>query len=97
MALIDACVRLLPGVVGAVDALAEESFAEGLLEYPHYTRPQDWQGRAVPPVLLSGHHEEIRRWRHAEAERATRERRGDLWDQYLARKHRAKSKVGDLS
>ena len=84
IALIDACVRLLPGVVGDVDALAEESFAEGLLEYPQYTRPQVWQGRAVPPVLVSGDHRRIREWRRAEAERLTRERRGDLWQRYLA-------------
>ena len=75
IALIDACVRLLPGVVGDAASLDEESFEAGLLEYPHYTRPQTWQGRAVPEVLLSGHHDEIRRWRRAEAERATRERR----------------------
>jgi tRNA (guanine37-N1)-methyltransferase len=86
IALIDACVRLLPGVVGDEAALVEESFAEGVLEYPHYTRPQTWQGRAVPEVLLSGHHENIRRWRMAQAEAATRERRPDLWERYLARK-----------
>ena len=63
IALIDACVRLLPGVVGDADALVEESFARGLLEYPHYTRPQDWQGRLVPEVLVSGDHARIRRWR----------------------------------
>ncbi|HUZ72248.1 MAG TPA: tRNA (guanosine(37)-N1)-methyltransferase TrmD [Stellaceae bacterium] len=85
LALVDACVRLLPGVVGDRAALAEESFERGLLEYPHYTRPQIWQGRAVPEVLLSGHHELIRRWREAEAERATRERRPDLWKRYRAR------------
>ena len=84
IALIDACVRLLPGVVGDAAALAEESFAEGLLEYPQYTRPQLWQGRAVPPVLVSGDHRRIRDWRRAEAERLTRERRGDLWQRYLA-------------
>jgi tRNA (guanine37-N1)-methyltransferase len=89
--LIDACVRLLPGVVGGAGALAEESFAGGLLEYPHYTRPQSWQGRAVPKVLLSGHHEEIRRWREAQAEAATRQRRPDLWERYLARDGRAGS------
>jgi len=89
IALIDACVRLLPGVVGAPEALAEESFARGLLEYPHYTRPQSWQGRAVPEVLLSGHHQEIRRWREARAEQATRERRPDLWERYLARQGRS--------
>jgi tRNA (guanine37-N1)-methyltransferase len=83
--LIDAVVRLLPGVVGDVETLAEESFARGLLEYPHYTRPQTWQGRAVPEVLLSGHHEEIRRWRQAQAEEATRKRRPELWQRYLAR------------
>jgi tRNA (guanine37-N1)-methyltransferase len=91
IALIDACVRLLPGVVGDSEALREESFAEGLLEYPHYTRPQRWQGRAVPEVLLSGHHEEIRRWRRAQAETATRQRRADLWERYLARQGRSEA------
>ena len=79
MALIDACVRLLPGVVGDQATLAEESFEDGLLEYPHYTRPQTWEGRAVPEVLLSGHHDRIRQWRQEQRERATRERRPDLW------------------
>jgi tRNA (guanine37-N1)-methyltransferase len=79
IALIDACVRLLPGVVGEPASLAEESFEGDLLEYPHYTRPQVWEGRAVPEVLLSGHHERIRAWRRAEAERITAERRPDLW------------------
>ena len=79
IALIDACVRLLPGVVGAADSLAEESFEGGLLEYPHYTRPEQWRGRAVPELLLSGHHERIRNWRREAAERITRERRPDLW------------------
>ena len=65
IALIDACVRLLPGVVGCAETLAEESFAEGLLEYPQYTRPQLWQGRAVPEVLVSGDHRRIRDWRRA--------------------------------
>ena len=82
IALIDACVRLLPGVLGAARSLAEESFADGLLEYPHYTRPRTWRGRDVPEVLVSGHHERIRRWRRAEAERLTRERRPDLWAAY---------------
>jgi tRNA (guanine37-N1)-methyltransferase len=85
IALIDACVRLLPGVIGCAEALAEESFAEGLLEYPHYTRPQLWQGRAVPEVLASGDHQRVRAWRRAQAERLTRERRPDLWQRYLAR------------
>ena len=82
IALIDACVRLLPGVIGQADSLAEESFADGLLEYPHYTRPREWRGRRVPDVLLSGHHERVREWRLAEAERSTRERRPDLWRRY---------------
>jgi tRNA (guanine37-N1)-methyltransferase len=84
IALIDACIRLLPGVVGCAEALAEESFAEGLLEYPQYTRPQLWQGRAVPEVLVSGDHGRIRAWRRAEAEHLTRERRPDLWERHLA-------------
>ena len=82
MALIEACVRLLPGVVGNAETVSEESFEHGLLEYPHYTRPAEWEGRAVPPVLLSGDHAAIRAWRRAESERATRERRPDLWDRY---------------
>ncbi|MSO84998.1 MAG: tRNA (guanosine(37)-N1)-methyltransferase TrmD [Rhodospirillales bacterium] len=79
VALLDACVRLLPGVVGAETSLEEESFERGLLEYPHYTRPQVWRDRAVPEVLVSGHHEKVRAWRLSEAERITRERRPDLW------------------
>ncbi|NOG70387.1 tRNA (guanosine(37)-N1)-methyltransferase TrmD [Roseicella sp. DB1501] len=86
MVLLDACVRLLPGVMGGAGSAEEESFSAGgreaLLEYPHYTRPAEWQGRAVPPVLLSGHHAEVARWRQAEAERITRERRPDLWARY---------------
>ena len=84
IALIDACVRLLPGVVGDSATLSEESFSGGLLEYPHYTRPQTWQGRPVPDVLVSGDHGRIRAWRQAEAERLTRERRSDLWERYVA-------------
>lgn len=84
LALLDACVRLLPGVLGAVESLAEESFASGLLEYPQYTRPAEWQGRAVPEVLRSGHHERIHRWRMGQSRRLTRERRVDLWDRYVA-------------
>jgi tRNA (guanine37-N1)-methyltransferase len=84
IALIDACVRLLPGVVGAPASLAEESFAGDLLEYPHYTRPQVWEGHAVPEVLLSGHHARIQAWRREQAERITRCRRPDLWDRHLA-------------
>jgi tRNA (guanine37-N1)-methyltransferase len=82
IALIDACVRLIPGVVGCPETLAEESFAAGLLEYPQYTRPQLWQGRAVPEVLVSGDHGRIRAWRRAVAEGLTRERRPDLWERY---------------
>jgi tRNA (guanine37-N1)-methyltransferase len=79
MALLDACVRLLPGVMGDAASGEEESFAGGLLEYPHYTRPAEWQGRAIPEVLLSGNHARIAAWRRAEAEKITRERRPDLW------------------
>ncbi len=78
--LIDACVRLIPGVAGNESSLAEESFATGLLEYPHYTRPRDFEGRAIPDVLLSGDHRKIAEWRRAEAERLTQERRPDLWE-----------------
>lgn len=85
LALIDACVRLLPGVMGAEETLDEESFKTGLLEYPHYTRPAEWNERPVPEVLMSGHHEKIRAWRHAKAEEATRSRRPDLWDAYKKR------------
>jgi tRNA (guanine37-N1)-methyltransferase len=89
LAVIDACVRLLPGVMGAEETLEEESFERGLLEYPHYTRPAEWQGRKVPEVLLSGHHEKIKAWRLAEAEAATKLRRPDLWGAY--EKQRLKS------
>jgi tRNA (guanine37-N1)-methyltransferase len=82
--LLDACVRLLPGVMGAETSAAEESFSEGLLEYPHYTRPAEWQGRRVPDVLLSGHHQAVASWRQAEAECVTRERRPDLWAAFRA-------------
>jgi len=87
ISLIDACVRLIPGIVGRSESLAEESFERGLLEYPHYTRPQSWRGREVPEVLLSGHHERIKAWRISQAERITRERRPDLWARYLASGH----------
>jgi tRNA (guanine37-N1)-methyltransferase len=85
MALIDACVRLLPGVMGAAASGAEESFTDGLLEYPHYTRPQLWEGRPIPEILTSGDHAKIAAWRRAEAERLTRERRPDLWAAFLSR------------
>jgi tRNA (guanine37-N1)-methyltransferase len=95
IALIDGCVRLLPGVLGCPETLAEESFAEGLLEYPQYTRPQLWQGRAVPDVLVSGDHQRIREWRREQAERLTRERRPDLWARYVAAKFRTGERVTD--
>ena len=78
MVLIDASVRLLPGVVGSTDSLAHESFEKGLLEYPHYTRPRQWEGREIPEALLSGDHQRIEQWRRDEATRITRARRPDL-------------------
>jgi tRNA (guanine37-N1)-methyltransferase len=78
-ALLDACVRLLPGVMGKEVSGADESFEAGLLEYPQYTRPQDFEGRPIPDVLVSGDHGKVAAWRRSEAERATRERRPDLW------------------
>ena len=79
MALLDAVVRLLPGVMGDAASGAVESFAGGMLEYPQYTRPRLWEGEEIPPVLLSGDHQAIERWKRQEAEKATRERRPDLW------------------
>jgi tRNA (guanine37-N1)-methyltransferase len=78
MVLLDACVRLLPGVLGGADSLAEESFEDGLLEYPQYTKPRVWEERGIPDVLLGGDHKKIAAWRRAESERATRERRPDM-------------------
>jgi tRNA (guanine37-N1)-methyltransferase len=92
LCLIDACVRLLPGVMGNVETAGEESFERGLLEYPHYTRPAVWQDRAVPEVLLSGHHEKVKAWRLAEAERITRDRRPDLWQRYEESRPKAEPK-----
>jgi tRNA (guanine37-N1)-methyltransferase len=89
LALIDAVVRLLPGVLGAPEGLSEESFELGLLEYPQYTRPAEWQDRTVPEVLLSGHHERIRQWRLRQAEDVTRSRRPDLWARHQGRLARA--------
>jgi tRNA (guanine37-N1)-methyltransferase len=80
LVLLDACVRLLPGVMGAASSGDEESFESGLLEYPHYTRPQMWEGRAIPEVLRSGDHARIAAWRHARSESDTRLRRPDLWE-----------------
>jgi len=86
LVLIDACVRLIPGVMGQTASADEESFAQGLLEYPQYTRPQLFEGRGIPEVLTSGDHARIAAWRRVEAERITRERRPDLWEAYLAGK-----------
>lgn len=83
-ALLDACVRLLPGVMGKEASGAEESFSHGLLEYPQYTRPQLWEGRSIPAVLISGDHAKVEAWRRAEAERLTRARRPDLWAAHVA-------------
>ena len=83
-ALIDATVRLIPRVLGNHVSTEEESFSEGLLEFPHYTKPPVWHGRAIPEVLLSGHHANIATWRRAMAERLTKERRPDLWRAYCA-------------
>jgi tRNA (guanine37-N1)-methyltransferase len=85
-ALIDAAVRLLPGVLGNATSTEEESFSAGLLEHPQFTRPQEWQGQEVPAVLTSGNHGEIAKWRQAEAERVTAERRPDLWAEHLAKR-----------
>jgi tRNA (guanine37-N1)-methyltransferase len=91
MVLMEACIRHLPGVLGAEDSLSEESFSEedpdfsGLLEYPHYTRPTQWEGMNVPEVLLSGHHAKIRQWRLEQAQKVTQTRRPDLWKAYTDR------------
>lgn len=86
LAMLDAVVRLLPGVVGRRESLSEESFETGLLEYPHYTRPDPWQGHPVPEVLKSGHHAKVAEWRRAQAEAITKQRRPDLWAAYAAGK-----------
>lgn len=86
-ALVDASVRLIPGVLGNAASAEEESFTEGLLEYPQYTRPRVWEGLEVPEVLLSGHHAQIDAWRRERAEERTRARRPDLWARHLARSH----------
>ncbi len=82
MVLLEACVRLLPGVLGNVTTTDEESFEGGLLEYPHYTRPAEWNGLTVPDVLVSGHHAKVKEWRHAQSEAITKQRRPDLWSKY---------------
>ena len=88
IALLDAVVRLLPGVVGKTESLEDESFEAGLLEYPHYTRPDPWNGRDVPEVLKSGHHAKIAAWRRDQAEEITRIRRPDLWARYAKTKNK---------
>lgn len=89
MAVLDAAVRLLPGVMGAAESAVEESFSQLLLEYPHYTRPAEWQGRRVPDVLLSGHHAAVAAWRREQAERVTRDRRPDLWARHVSAEPKA--------
>jgi tRNA (guanine37-N1)-methyltransferase len=84
LVLLDAVVRLLPGVMGAADSATEESFSNSLLEYPHYTRPAEWRGRRVPDVLLSGHHGAVAAWRHEQSEHITKERRPDMWAAHIA-------------
>jgi tRNA (guanine37-N1)-methyltransferase len=91
IAVLDACVRLIPGVMGKENSAAEESFSEGLLEYPQYTRPPVFEGQPIPDVLVSGDHGKVSQWRRAEAERLTRERRPDLWAAYQARKDAKKA------
>jgi len=86
IAILDACVRLIPGVMGKEASGVEESFSEGLLEYPQYTRPAVFEGEPIPEVLTSGDHAKVRAWRREQAEKLTRERRPDLWEAYLGRK-----------
>jgi len=86
LTVIDACVRLLPGIVNTQESLESESFELDLLEFPHYTKPQNWQNQIVPEILLSGDHKKIAAWRHNQAEQITQERRPDLWQAYLNKK-----------
>ena len=81
--LLDAVVRLLPGVLGNAESTVSESFEDNLLEYPQYTRPTEWEGRKVPEILLGGHHQKIENWRKEQAMKTTEERRPDLWKKYL--------------
>jgi tRNA (guanine37-N1)-methyltransferase len=90
MVLVDACVRLLPGVMGKQASGTEESFSEGLLEYPQYTRPQEFEGRTIPEILVSGDHAKVAAWRQAEAEALTKARRPDLWAIKVVQKGRQK-------
>lgn len=86
LTMLDAVIRLLPNVMGNKESSLEESFENGLLEYPQYTKPQNWEGREVPDVLLSGHHAKIKAWRLEKSEEITKARRPDLWTRYLAQK-----------
>ena len=86
LVMLDAVIRLLPGIMGKAETLEEESFESGLLEYPQYTRPQVWDGREIPEVLTSGHHKRVAQWRREKAEEITRERRPDLWSTYVGDK-----------
>lgn len=85
-ALLEACIRLIPGVMGSPESAIEESFENGLLEYPHYTKPAIWEGANVPSVLLSGNHRDIATWRHVQSQRVTKLKRPDLWAQYASQK-----------
>ena len=91
LTLLDACIRLLPGVMGAASSGDEESFESGLLEYPHYTRPVDWEGRTIPEVLRSGDHARIAAWRKQRAEEDTRLRRPDLWERHIGARDQSPS------
>ncbi len=92
MVLLDACIRLLPGVLGANESLKHESFENGLLEYPQYTKPRDWEGREIPEILLSGDHGKIEKWRREQSESLTRGRRPDLMAQYAALRETSRGK-----
>ena len=91
LSILDACIRLLPGVMGAASSGTEESFEDGLLEYPQYTRPQEWEGRTIPEVLRSGDHAKIAAWRKAKSEETTRLRRPDLWERHDGARDRSAS------
>ncbi len=95
MVLLDACIRLLPGVMGATSSGDDESFETGLLEYPHYTRPAIWDGRVIPEVLRSGDHAKIAAWRQNQAEADTRSRRPDLWERHVDARARPASGAHD--
>jgi tRNA (guanine37-N1)-methyltransferase len=96
MAVVDAVVRLIPGVLGKDESVVEESFSDGLLEYPQYTRPREFRGMTVPEVLLGGDHEKIRQWRAEQSQQRTRQRRPDLWDRYVRRKTQEDQRQGDM-